>query len=120
MNHHGAGLRTLLGSAEIPRALARDLSSADLSDMDRAMVDYAVKLTRNPHSIGKEDVEGLRGHGFDDTAILDICQVASYYNYVNRLADGLGVELEDSWTGDQLTITRDEFLAQIDARKGEG
>ncbi len=84
------------------------------------MVDYAVKLTRSPHSIGKDDIRGLHDLGFDDAAILDICQVTSYYNYVNRLADGLGIELEDSWTDDGLTITRDEFLARIDARKGDG
>ncbi len=59
------------------------------------MLDYAVKLTRDPGGMDAGDVDRLRDAGFDDPAILDICQVASYYNYVNRLADGLGVELED-------------------------
>ena len=93
----------------MPRALARDYRRADVSGADRAMLDYAVKLTRSPHAITAADADALRGVGFDDTAILDICQVVSYYNYVNRLADGLGVEMEDFWEGRELTITREEF-----------
>ena len=80
-----------------------------MSDADAAMLDYAVKLTRNPHAIEATDVEVLRGHGFDDTAIHDIAHVTSYYNYVNRMADGLGVELEDSWEESKLLLTREEF-----------
>ena len=77
------------------------------------MLDYAVKLTRSPHAVTEADVEGLGAEGFTDAGILDICQVASYYNYVNRLADGLGVEMEDGWTVDDLTLTRDEFQDRI-------
>ena len=65
------------------------------------------------------DVQRLRDVGFDDTAILDICQVVSYYNYVNRLADGLGVELEGFWSVEDLTMTRQEF-AEIVTSKKEG
>ena len=61
------------------------------------MLDYAVKLTARPRAVDVRDGDALRAVGFDDTGILDICQVVSYYNYVNRLADGLGVELEDFW-----------------------
>ena len=91
------------------RALARDHTEAEISDQNRAMIDYAVKLTRSPHSVGSEDIDRLREVGFDDAGVLDICQVVSYYNYVNRLADGLGVELEEFWNEDDLTITRSEF-----------
>ena len=84
----------MLGSDEVPKALARDWRAAELSEADRAMLEYAVKLTTAPHSVGAEDADALRRAGFDDTAILDVCQVVSYYNYVNRLADGLGVPLE--------------------------
>lgn len=73
------------------------------------MLDYAMKLTLTPHAVSREDVELLRSHGFDHTSILDICQVTCYYNYVNRLADGLGVELEPSWRPEELTITPREF-----------
>jgi hypothetical protein len=73
------------------------------------MLAYAAKLTRTPAAVGEADVEALRRVGFDDRAILDVCQVVAYYNYVNRLADGLGVELEDFWTDDELTITAAEW-----------
>lgn len=78
------------------------------------MLDYAVKLTRDPGGMSADDTASLREAGFDDRAILDICQVASYYNYVNRLADGLGVELEETWTGKRLTLTREEFDARAE------
>ena len=81
------------------------------------MLEYAVKLTREPHGVGGADVAALRGEGFDDTAILDVCQVTSYYNYVNRLADGLGVELEDFWTPEDLIITHEEFRARLEERR---
>ena len=80
------------------------------------MLDYAIKLTRDPGGMTSADTDALRAAGFGDTAILDICQVASYYNYVNRLADGLGVELEDYWEGMDHTLTREEFVALRPAR----
>lgn len=80
------------------------------------MLDYAVKLTLDPGAMDVGDVERLRDAGFDDRAILDICQIVSYYNYVNRLADGLGVELEEEWEGARQTLTRKEFDAGRRAR----
>ena len=62
------------------------------------MLDYAVKLTREPWAMVEDDVRILRAAGWSDTAILDINQVTGYYAYVNRLADGLGVELEEFWS----------------------
>ena len=61
------------------------------------MLDYAVKLTRSPDAVGASDVDALRLVGMTDGEILDVCQITAYYNYVNRLADGLGVELEPYW-----------------------
>lgn len=58
------------------------------------MLDYAAKLTERPAAIEKADIDTLRGHGFDDRAIHDICAITAYYAFVNRIADGLGVELE--------------------------
>ena len=109
----------MTGSADLGRALALDPDGASVSPEDRAMLDYAGRLTRDPASVGEADVAQLRDHGFDDAAILDICQVVAYYNYVNRLADGLGVELEDEWTDDDLTITADEFARRA-RRAGRG
>ena len=86
-----------------------DYRSAELDAADVEMLAYAVKLTRWPADIGKADVERLGDVGFTESGILDICQVTAYYNYVNRLADGLGVELEDFWTDEELTMAADEF-----------
>lgn len=58
------------------------------------MLEYAVKLTREPWTVTVSDVDELRRLGFDDDGVLDIAQVAAYFAFVNRLADGLGVELE--------------------------
>ena len=74
--------------------LARDYRSAQLPPTDLAMLDYAVKLTRTPSAIDAADIERLRAAGFDDRAIHDACAIAAYYAFVNRIADGLGVELE--------------------------
>ena len=61
------------------------------------MLDFAVKLTREPWTMTEADVEGLRGHGFDDVAIHDVVQVTALFNYYTRLADGLGVDPEEGW-----------------------
>ena len=74
-----------------------DYTQAALSPAQRAMLDYAAKLTLTPWQVTAADVQTLREHGFSDRAILDINQIAGYYAYVNRLADGLGVPLEDFW-----------------------
>jgi alkylhydroperoxidase family enzyme len=58
------------------------------------MLAYAIRLTSEPWSVTGQDVEALRQAGFSDAAILDICQITGYFAFVNRLADGLGVELE--------------------------
>ena len=58
------------------------------------MLRYAVKLTTEPSAMQRADVEALRTAGFGDTAILAIAEVTGYYAFVNRIADGLGVELE--------------------------
>ena len=78
-------------------ALQTDYRKAALAPGDRAMLDYAAKLTLTPWDMEAKDVEALRDAGHSDTAILDINQLTSYYAFVNRLADGLGVELEDFW-----------------------
>ncbi len=99
------------------RALAADYRSADLEPADAAMLDYAVKLTKSPAEVGEDDIDRLRSLAFDDGAILDICQVTAYYNYVNRLADGLGVELEEFWTEEAMTMGMDEFRAASARRR---
>lgn len=75
-------------------ALTVDCRTLELSPADRAMLEYVVRLTESPGSIGAADVERLRAAGFDDRAIHDMCAITGYYAFVNRVADGLGVELE--------------------------
>jgi alkylhydroperoxidase family enzyme len=71
--------------------LRRDYTQAELSEQDRAMLDYAAKLTRHAWRTTPEDLDRLRTFGFDDRAILQINLIASWFNYITRVADGLGV-----------------------------
>ena len=73
--------------------------AAELSAADRAMLDFAVKLAREPHSMTREDVEALRAAGLSDTAILDVVHITGFFAYYNRLADGLGIDLEPESQG---------------------
>ena len=63
----------------------------------RALCDFASKVTRAPATISAGDVEALRSHGLDDAAIGDAVQVIGYFNYVNRIADAVGIEDEPDW-----------------------
>jgi uncharacterized peroxidase-related enzyme len=71
--------------------LQRDYTKAALSQQDRAIADYVVKLTRDATKITPADHEKLRNVGFDDRGILQITLIASWFNYINRVADALGV-----------------------------
>lgn len=93
--HHGAGLLRLTKDKALVNALKTNWRSASLNAADRQMLTYAEKLTLTPWEMVEADVIALRDVGFSDAAILDINQVTGYYAFVNRLADGLGVELED-------------------------
>lgn len=63
----------------------------------RALCDFAVKLTTEPAAVGRDDAELLRSHGWSDVAIHDAIQVISYFNYVNRIAEAVGIEDEPEW-----------------------
>jgi uncharacterized peroxidase-related enzyme len=65
-----------------------------LTDIDRALCDHAVKLTRSPAEVAEADIQRLRSLGLTDRAITDATQVIAYFNYINRIADGLGVDPE--------------------------
>ena len=73
----------------------RDWRSAPLNEMDRALCAYAEKLTRQPEAMSQADVSQLRAAGLDDVAIHDATQIIGFFNYINRVADALGVERED-------------------------
>ncbi|HBB89902.1 MAG TPA: peroxidase [Blastocatellia bacterium] len=73
------------------QALKSDYKTAPISTQDRVMLDYVVQLTRDATGISASDHENLRSVGFDDKAILQITLIASWFNYINRVADALGV-----------------------------
>ena len=75
-------------------ALEKDYTTAPISAQDRVMLDYVVKLTQDATKVWKDDIEGLRKVGFDDQGILQITLIASWFNYINRVADALGVGRE--------------------------
>lgn len=95
MVHHRRGLRRLLKDDALVARIVADYETAGLSGKRLAMLRYADKLTRTPAAVEESDVNDLRAVGFGDTDILHIAEVVGYFAYVNRIADGLGVPLED-------------------------
>jgi uncharacterized peroxidase-related enzyme len=76
---------------ELVAALREDYTQAPISEADRAMLDYVVKITKDATRCSPEDHSRLRTAGFDDRAILQITLIAAWFNYINRVADALGV-----------------------------
>lgn len=87
-------LRAEVTDPSLAEQIAADYHSAPLAPADRAMLAFAERLTHTPWASGPDDIAELRRHGFDDRDIHDIVQVAAYFNYINRVADGLGVAPE--------------------------
>ena len=79
---------------QLVEALETDYTTAPITPQERVMVDYVVKLTKDATRVWKNDIEGLRAAGFDDRGILQITLIASWFNYINRVADALGVGRE--------------------------
>ena len=79
---------------ELVDALQKDYRSAPISEQDRTMLDYVVKLTKDATKVSPDDHAKLRAVGFDDRGILQITLIASWFNYINRVADALGVGRE--------------------------
>jgi uncharacterized peroxidase-related enzyme len=79
------------------REIKVDYRQADLSRRERAILDYAVKLTLRPMDMTRDDVDALRDAGLDDGTVHDVAQVTGFFNLCNRLADGLGIDAEPNW-----------------------
>ncbi len=94
MVHHRRGLRRLLRDDELLARLEADPDSEELGPRRRALLRYALKLTRTPDAMEPGDVEALRDAGYEDADVLGVAEVVAYFAYVNRIADGLGVQLE--------------------------
>jgi uncharacterized peroxidase-related enzyme len=79
---------------ELVEALEKDYTTAPITAQERVMLDYVVMVTRDATKVCKDDIEALRAAGFDDRGILQITLIASWFNYINRVADALGVGRE--------------------------
>lgn len=86
---HGAAVRQMSGNPVLGEMLAMNYRVADLPHRQRAMLDFAVKLTETPHLIAGADRAALRGAGFSDADIFDICDVTGFFNMTNRVAHGV-------------------------------
>lgn len=86
---HGEAVRELSGDPQLGEMMVMNYRAAELDARTRAMLDFAWKLTLNPHDIGEADRDGLRIVGFSNDDIFDICDVVAFFNYSNRMAHGL-------------------------------
>lgn len=93
--HHSAALRKYVKDETFIAQLVGSPGTAPLEPMERAMVNHAVALTRDPHSVTEAQIRGLRESGMSDEDVLQLTLIASYFNFVNRIASGLGVNLEE-------------------------
>jgi uncharacterized peroxidase-related enzyme len=92
---HAAELRLESKDEALTEAVKTDWRSADLSDLDRELCEFAVKLTKEPWEMKNSDTNRLRSLGLDDRGVTDVVEVVAYFNYINRIADGLGIDPED-------------------------
>ena len=92
--HHAEALQFYWKDEARVEQVKKDYRALDLPEKTRAMLDYAVTLTETPSAVTEADVEALRQAGFTDAAILDINLITSYFNFVNRIAEGLGVAFD--------------------------
>jgi uncharacterized peroxidase-related enzyme len=77
--------------ADLVEALQKDYRSAPITEQERVMLDYVVKITKDATRCSLADHDGLRAVGFDDRGIVQITLIAAWFNYINRVADALGV-----------------------------
>ena len=99
MTAHGEALRTESNDGPFVEGIKQDYTQLQLPPDERAMLDYAVKLTVAPSTACEDDIERLRFLGFDDRDILDIVYVICLYNFNDRLADAMGISSHDFLNG---------------------
>jgi uncharacterized peroxidase-related enzyme len=95
MTAHGEALRTESHDDALVDGVKQDYTRLNLPAAERAMLDYAVKLTVAPSTVNQADIDLLRSHGFDDRDILDIIYVVCLYNFNDRMADATGIAGHD-------------------------
>ena len=97
MEAHGEFLRAELGDRNLAEAIKKDYRQALLDAATRALLDYSVKLTLHPHTCSEQDLEQLRAEGFSDEDIVDAVALIGMMNYLNRIADALGIVLNEEY-----------------------
>lgn len=98
MEAHADDLRSEISDDKLVEKIKEDWEDAPISEAEKAMLKFAVKLTCKPFECNSEDVAALQSAGWDDRSVSDIVQVTGYFNYINRIAEGLGVDLEPGMT----------------------
>jgi uncharacterized peroxidase-related enzyme len=96
MEAHEKDLRSVVESDEQRQAVQEDYRSAGLMAREVTLLNFAVKLTKLPSGVQKDDLDALRGQGFTDAQLVDAVHCISYFNFINRVLDGLGVDPEPS------------------------
>jgi uncharacterized peroxidase-related enzyme len=96
MESHEKDLRSVVESDEQRQAVQKDYRLAGLTSREVALLDFAVTLTKAPSSIQRCDLDALRAHGLTDEQLVDAVHCISYFNFINRVLDGLGVDPEPS------------------------
>ena len=96
MESHENDLRSVVEGDGQRQAVQDDYHEAGLTAREVALLDFAVKLTLHPRDVRQADLDALRGHGFTDEQLVDAVQCVSYFNFINRVLDGLGVDPEPS------------------------
>ena len=96
MESHEKDLRSVVASDGQRQAVQDDYRSAGLTAREVALLDFAVKLTKSPVGVRKDDLDALRRHGFKDEQLVDAVHCVGYFNFINRVLDGLGVDPEPS------------------------
>lgn len=96
---HGAALRNLTGDAKLADTIAANYRHADLTSGQRAMLDFAIKVTRSSAEIDESDRDALRDAGWSDRAIWDIAEVAAFFNMSNRMSSAVAMRPNDEYYG---------------------
>jgi uncharacterized peroxidase-related enzyme len=96
MESHEKDLRSVVESDEQRQAVQEDYHSAGLTSREVALLDFSVKLTKHPSGVRRDDLDALRAYGFNDEELVDAVHCVSYFNFINRVLDGLGVDPEPS------------------------
>jgi uncharacterized peroxidase-related enzyme len=96
MESHEKDLRSVVANEEQREAVQNDYRSAGLTPREEVLLDFAVKLTKSPSAVRSHDLDTLRAHGLTEDQLVDAVHCIGYFNFINRVLDGLGVDPEPS------------------------